>query len=67
MVERSVYRHGSSETELDNIILDPFVARINSPRFRRRASRIGVAARFTPVPASAGTKLARAEPERGEI
>ncbi|MEX0579382.1 helix-turn-helix domain-containing protein, partial [Enterobacter cloacae subsp. cloacae] len=24
VVERSVYRHGSSETELDNIILDPF-------------------------------------------
>ncbi len=24
VVERSVYRHGSSETELDNIIIDPF-------------------------------------------
>lgn len=24
VVERSVYRHGSSDTELDNIILDPF-------------------------------------------
>jgi psp operon transcriptional activator len=24
VVERSVYRHGSSEMELDNIILDPF-------------------------------------------
>ena len=23
-MERSVYRHGSSETELDNIIIDPF-------------------------------------------
>jgi psp operon transcriptional activator len=26
VVERSVYRHGSSETELDNIIIDPFSA-----------------------------------------
>lgn len=25
VVERSVYRHGSSETELDNIIIDPFL------------------------------------------
>jgi psp operon transcriptional activator len=24
VVERSVYRHGSSETELDDIIIDPF-------------------------------------------
>jgi psp operon transcriptional activator len=24
VVERSVYRHGNSEMELDNIILDPF-------------------------------------------
>lgn len=40
VVERSVYRHGSSETELDNIILDPFRREDKQPRLRRRASRI---------------------------
>ena len=44
-----------------------FVARINSPGSGDAPAGSGVAARFTPVPASAGTKLARAEPERGEI
>ncbi|MDU6467084.1 MAG: helix-turn-helix domain-containing protein, partial [Enterobacter sp.] len=31
VVERSVYRHGSSETELDNIILDPFRSEVKQP------------------------------------
>ena len=31
VVERSVYRHGSSETELDNIILDPFRREVKQP------------------------------------
>ncbi len=31
VVERSVYRHGSSETELDEIVIDPFSRSIPSP------------------------------------
>ena len=30
-MERSVYRHGTSETELDNIILDPFRREVKQP------------------------------------
>jgi psp operon transcriptional activator len=64
VVERSVYRHGSSETELDNIILDPFSA---APPVRSHQATPHAAARFTPVPARPGTTAAGAKPEAGEI
>ncbi|MFO3905876.1 phage shock protein operon transcriptional activator [Enterobacter hormaechei] len=37
VVERSVYRHGSSETELDEIVIDPFNRPTHSPVEQPRA------------------------------
>ncbi|WP_337014782.1 phage shock protein operon transcriptional activator [Leclercia sp. AS011] len=38
VVERSVYRHGSSETELDEIVIDPFNRPTHSPVEKPRAA-----------------------------
>jgi psp operon transcriptional activator len=46
VVERSVYRHGNSEMELDNIILDPFQRNVQPMSATNSKRRPRVTARF---------------------
>jgi psp operon transcriptional activator len=67
VVERSVYRHGSSEMELDNIILDPFQRAEPAHNAHHQQQFPDAAAGSASVPASAGTTVAGTEPETGKI
>lgn len=57
VVERSVYRHGSSERELDNIIINPFRQQHTATPVEVEKTRPHAAARFTRFPAGARKSL----------